>query len=848
MLAFLLTAYVAGILSAEFLPQTQFALALEWAPEAALALAVLGFALHRRMAWLSFVTALGVTFLAGTLALGARIEAAAQDARRLADADAVPVIVQGRVAEIAFFEDGDQVLLENVAAVGAAKAPSRILLFRDREDGLLRSNELPAWLPGDRVRASVKVKAPSPARNPGGVDRARVLARRGIGAEAKLSDPMLQVLLDASDHFEPFRGVWRFREMLMAPLRESKPGYGLLRALVFGDRSGLSDAVRAAFARFGLAHLLAVSGLHLVCVAAPCYRILCFLFVRRTPLARTRDPRRLALVGTLLIALLYGFLAGWGVPIRRAMIFLSILAIGFLRERPSSKRDLFCFAALLVLLLDPSALFSPGAQLSFAATGALMFAAPRVRECSVEQGVASRLCSMLAASLRTSTTVLFLTAPITAWYFGNLGAWGILANIVAVPWTAFVLLPSSLIGVISLWLPGGIWILRACLALAHASEEVILRCDTFVSNGMLVQGAAPALWVCSVGFVLGCLCLRIPSTRMRLLACVVLGVCFTLAPRHNLLSKQAQAVFFDVGQGDAILVQGAPDADGKASNVLVDAGTAIPGGFDAGRSVVVPALYALGVRELDLLIVTHADLDHRGGVPSVLDRVRVKEIWIPRGRSSAAAPTALATPTECAEALRTQRAMQAEAIVSQNGVVQCDEPEDGFEDLRAKAARRKIPLYERGLGDLVQNLGGLQVDPLWPPSENAAQFEDNDASLVVRIAGPDFSLLLPGDLEHAGERAWLDAVPTQKADILKLGHHGSRSSSTREFLEKTDATLGIVSAPCHGRFGMPHREVVERSRAQALSLWWTGRDGAVVVSLEKPLWVRGWLRDPLRCP
>lgn len=843
MLAYLFTAYAAGIASADFLTQAQLALALEWAPMVAMALAVLGFVLHRRVAWFGFASALGVAFFAGALALGVRIEAAAQDARLLEGAHTSPMIVQGRVAEVVFFEDGDQVLLEEVAAVGVSKVPSRVLLFRDRENSLLHYNVFPAWLPGDWVRASVKWKVPSPARNPGAMDRARMLARRGIGTEAQLSDPSLQVLMEMEGTFEPFRQIGRLREALMTPLREREHGYGLLRALVFGDRSGLSDEVRAAFARFGLAHLLAVSGLHLVCVAAPCYRIFCFLLVRLTPFARARDPRRLALLGALLVALLCGFLAGWGVPIRRAMIFLSILAIGFLRDRSTGKLDFFCCAALLVLILDPAALFSVGAQLSFAATGALMFAVPRGgTKRSDEQGAAAWLLAGLAASLRTSTTVLFLTAPLTAWCFGSLGAWGVVANVVAVPWTAFVLLPASLIGVIAVWLPGGTWCLRACLAIANVSEVAILRCDAFVSNWMLAANSAPALWACIAGFGLGLLCLRIPSTRMRLVASVALGLFLSFAPRHSLLSGQARAVFLDVGQGDAILVQGAPDADGKTPNVLVDAGTAIPGSFDAGRSVVVPALRALGVRELDLLIVTHADLDHRGGVPSVLDRVRVKEIWIPRGRSQSAEQTA------CIEAALPPRALQADATATQNSVTQCGEAEDGFEDLRAKATQRKIPMRERGLEDPALQLGSLQITPLWPPSENSVQFQDNDASLVVRVSGPDFSLLLPGDLERAGERAWLDAVPTQKVDILKLGHHGSRSSSTREFLEKTDATLGIVSAPCHGRFGMPHREVVERSRAQALSLWWTGRDGAVVVALEKPLWVRGWLRAPLRCP
>ncbi len=213
--------------------------------------------------------------------------------------------------------------------------------------------------------------------------------------------------------------------------------------------------------------------------------------------------------------------------------------------------------------------------------------------------------------------------------------------------------------------------------------------------------------------------------------------------------------FFDVGQGDATLVQG------RRGALLVDAGVAIPDGPDLGRRVVVPALRALGVRRLDLVLASHADLDHRGGLPAVLAAIPVGELWLPPGGR--------------------------------------DEP--GFSALRAVAAARGVLVVERGAGSPPAQLGDLTVTPLWPPA-GAVTGSSNDRSLVVRVDVGGHRVLLPGDIEAAAESALLAAGAELRADLLKLPHHGSRTSSTARFLEAVGATLAVASAPWQGRFGV----------------------------------------------
>jgi competence protein ComEC len=252
-------------------------------------------------------------------------------------------------------------------------------------------------------------------------------------------------------------------------------------------------------------------------------------------------------------------------------------------------------------------------------------------------------------------------------------------------------------------------------------------------------------------------------------------------------------MLLDVGQGDAVLVQG------RRGALLVDAGLAVPDGPDLGAAVVVPALRALGVARLDLVVASHADLDHRGGLPAVLRTFPVDRLWLPHG--------AVGDP--------------------------------GFAELLAAARGAGVPVVEQGAGGRPLAVGDLRVEPLWPPPGELAGSR-NDRSLTLRIDVAGRRVLLPGDLEAGAEARLLAAGADLRADVLKLGHHGSRTSSSAAWLAAVGAEVAIVSAPHAGRFGMPHPEVVERTRGAGAALWWTGRDGAVLIGLEPVLHVRGW--------
>jgi competence protein ComEC len=272
-----------------------------------------------------------------------------------------------------------------------------------------------------------------------------------------------------------------------------------------------------------------------------------------------------------------------------------------------------------------------------------------------------------------------------------------------------------------------------------------------------------------------------------------------VAPPAPISPPPPRLVVLDVGQGDAALVQG------RRGTVLVDAGPARDD-FDAGERRVVPALRALGVARVDLAIATHADLDHRGGLPAVLRGVPVAELWLPFG--------ALGDP--------------------------------GFADALAAARATGTVVREVGRGSPRRAFGELAVNPIWPPRSGVGS--RNQRSLVVQIETPGGPrVLLPGDLDARAETQLLALESDARAGVLLLPHHGSRGSSSAAFLDAVAPQLAIASAPCRSRFGMPHPDVRARLAERAVPLAWTGRDGAVLLALRGAPEPHG-TGAPARCP
>jgi competence protein ComEC len=616
-------------------------------------------------------------------------------------------------------------------------------------------------LPGNRIRARVRLDPFRPATNPGADSSRRRWRRRGVRREARLVDGLQAPIVTppgARARVEQVRR--RVEDAVAAPTRAG----ALLRALVTGRRDALDPSLRAPFVESGTAHLLAVSGLHVACVFATISWTLRRLVARAPFVSWVRIAPAFGTAAGVCAALGYALLSGLGVPALRAAAMAAAATLAIALGRPAASANALCLAALLVLVVEPASLFDPGFALSFSAVAGILVWRPPVR------GVAALVHATLAAGLATAPWAAALGLPFAA------GA--PLANLLAVPLFGFVVVPLGLAtGVVGSLAPVLGDLLRP---VALGVAELALRAlEGLGSPDLLATAASPGLAaggaaVC--GFALRT-AWRLAEPGLGLLAAVAAIVALlALLPAENSATTSAELTFLDVGHGDAVLAR-----SGTAA-WLVDAGPRL-GRFDAGLRVVHPALRALGVRRLDVLVVTHSDRDHSGGAAAILSRVPVGELWM------------------TSAVVRHPAGRGLLRVAARHGV-----------------AVRLVARGERAW------LGRLGVSVRWPPA-GEAHAAGNAGSLVLRLEGPRTCALLPGDVPAPVERRLSPAEAPCAS--LGLAHHGSRTSSDASWLSRVRPLVAVASAGRRRRGALPHADVRARLAERDVTLYVTREHGAV---------------------
>ncbi len=635
--------------------------------------------------------------------------------------------------------------------------------LRTAEGELLEGFAPPAPWPlalGDRIRMRAQLRSPPPARNPGGRDPAGQLAAAGISLQAFSAGPAVRIAPPS-----PLAPLERARERFADAAERTLPAReaALVRAIATGDSSALDAATRTSFARSGLAHILAVSGLHLVVVALGLERLLRWALLRIEAIAARVDARRAAAAVVLPVAALYSLATGAGVPVLRGAIALAVAAAGALLDREASGANILALAALALLAGEPAAALDPSLQLSFASVAGLVVWSGPLRH-AIPVAVARRgswrawvvepllggACATVAASIAT--------APVLAFHFRQLPVLGVLANVAGVP------IGSALTAVATL---------AAVLAAASPAlaAPVLLVARPLATGLLLLSDAAAAprwgvLPVGSPGLVgaAGFVAAAVAAGRLRgarRVAAVLAAAAFLFAPAALRAAAARdrgglEIWFVNVGQGDAALLR-LPDG----SAVLIDAGGSPSGGADPGARDVVPLLRDLGVRRIAAAFVSHPHPDHVLGFAAVAAAFDIEQVFSNGDRGDGPAREVLATirPATLLPGDRWERA-------------------------------------------------GVRFDAVGGARET---FAANDASLVLRVTYGETTFLFAGDLEEAGEASAI-AQGGLRADVVKVPHHGSRTSSTAPFAAAVRPRLAVVSSGVGNRYGFPHEEALAHWR------------------------------------
>jgi competence protein ComEC len=638
------------------------------------------------------------------------------------------------------------------------------------------------WREGDTIETVARLGRPRRFRNPGSFDYPAYLATRGIGLTGTVKSPLLVEHVAGPVRF--WTGVLpHARRRIVTALQaaagsERSDTADFLAALLVGERQSLPLELEETLQRAGVYHIIALSGFNVGLVV-----LLGGAIIGLAPL-RPR-ARRFAL---LLLLLLYWGVARDSGSLARAVLMVLLHGAGCLASRRVSPTGTIAVSAILLLAIEPGWLFDAGFQLSYLATLGL-FAGANPRAGSGPDTRAARawgrvVVDSLRMALRASIVALAATSPLSARQFHAITPCGILANVVAVPASSVCLIIALLIVPLQLAAPplahAGILLASVLLGVLRGSAAACAAVP-----GGFVRVLPPSWPVVILLLVLLGTMARARVAPLRLAAgTLALGVAIVVVAtgRNPAPPARLEITALDVGQGDALLVRFP-----NGLSMLVDAGGLARSDFDVGARVVGPALRTLGLLRLDLLAVTHSHRDHIGGAVSIVREFAPRAVWL--GAMSPSDPAV--------------RRLESAAV------------QVGASVLRPR----------RGV---VIRAGGGAIEVLHPaggPRTGAPG--GNDDSLVLRLVYRRAAALLTGDIERPVEESLLASGLPIDAGLLKVGHHGSNTSSTAAFVARVGARIALVSVGAGNPWGHPSRAVLERLAAAGVVIARTDRDGAV---------------------
>ncbi|WP_029407389.1 DNA internalization-related competence protein ComEC/Rec2 [Thiomicrorhabdus sp. Milos-T2] len=663
---------------------------------------------------------------------------------------------------------------------------------------------------GEVWRFYAKLKSNHATLNPGARDYEAWLFQNHILAKApisgvKIKNKSLSAITAVSALKLQDRSNWSYlvwREHLasyLSTLYGKTDNHGIYNALLIGDKTQIKDSFWQLFQQTGTIHLMAISGLHMGIMALIgfwVFKLFWWLGAYRQKLMIL--PTFTAL-GGILFATGYLIFSGGAIPTQRAWIMVVSLLAFLLIRRSFRPWYALAMAAFLVVLWDSRAVLSTGFWLSFSAVAMIFISLQFFKEKPKWQQLIA-MQFMLSAGL----------APLIIWSFYQVPLYGLLANLVAVPFVSFIGLPGLLLGVfLGLfstdlaqfyfknfdWLWSQLWTyLEWIQALPKVNVLSLQHSWIWLAFVLLALGALLSVfryiqrrWDISAWWL-------IPILSFYFVALIFYP--YTLerplfdAKKHN---QHAWLTVLNVGQGQSIVIE-------TANHVVVyDTGAKWGNTTDAAKAVLLPYLKSKGWQSIDLLMISHSDIDHAGGTKSVLDNITVKQRFSGQ-------------PKEV------------------NQLV-------GFDDLsKDKDAAR----FTQCKSDQAWWFDGIKFEVMSPyPTQTKGLKSDNDLSCVLKITNDKQSVLITGDLSQKGERILWQNYQHQteklQANLLVAGHHGSKHSSSTEFLQKVNPTKVVFSAGYLNRYHFPNQAVIQRLQAlnpQNPIKWWnTACSGAVSFEL-----------------
>lgn len=643
------------------------------------------------------------------------------------------------------------------------------------------------------------------AQNPGGFDAKQYYFSMGItgaiqGETIRITDFSCHRLNQAL-----FQAKNKLLDSYVTYLGED--GAGVISSMLLGERALLSEETEDLYRHGGISHILAISGLHVSMIGMALYE-----FLRKTMLGRN-GAIPVACAGVLL----YGTFVEAGTSTKRAVIMFLLLLLASALGRTYDTLSAMSVSLIVILCGSPGALYTASFQLSYAAAYGASVLAVLLKEKRKERSPkeAARLAARQADDMgfrfrrnlweRVKSGAIFglaiqiVTFPFTVYHFFEYPTYGCLLNPIVVPLMTLLLLCGLLSGVCGLFVPwlgyffaGGVCgILWVYETLCKVVEELPLS--------LLLVGQ-PRVWQIGLYFAVTAVCLYVwQRGGKRWIWSVLLCLPLLLLP---IPTARLEAAFLDVGQGDGIVLR-----ERGGAVLLVDGGsTSVQ---KVGERRIIPYLKAQGIRVIDCALVSHTDSDHISGLKELLE----------------------AMPA-CSAYRENIAGYRGTPVIKSIALPVLEEPDEAYLALVELAKEKGAEIYFMAAGDWLKVGKELSLSCL-APRENFMYSDKNAASMVLLASYGAFDLLLTGDMDAAGEALLLEegALEAVSVDVLKVGHHGSYTSSSEEFIEALYPLISVISCGKDNRYGHPHKETLETLYGANSQVLRTDESGCVTVKV-----------------
>ena len=640
---------------------------------------------------------------------------------------------------------------------------------------------------GDRIKAAANFKLPTSIRNSGGYDYSKYLKTLDIYITAEIEDTSILQNFDVDL-------VRRISHMISYKVKEFSSKNldvdeaGILNALIIGDESKISSETQSQYKKAGMIHLLVVSGGHIVFLIMMLEMILKLFNV----------SKKSSKYVTIIVIILYVFITGATPSIVRAGVACIIIKFSEIIGRENDGYTTLFLVLLLILIKNPFSIFSLSLQLSFFGVLGIMMLYAKIKEKLVF------LPNFIADSLALTTSAFLFVTPIISYNFNTIYFSGFISNIFTLPLSGFIMMAGVILFIISFIFPFIVpffmKIVSFGIYLMNLSAEFFANIDFLTYYTITPDKISIILYYILAVYIFAkkqdtsilqekSLILykrKLIKVRKEIGITILIVLLLISSFKKINIGRDVEVSVIDVGHGDSILIQ---IPCGK--NILVDTGDSYVRGdmvYDSGKSTVVPYLLDKGIKTLDLLILTHFDSDHIGGYESILEVIDVKNLGI---------------------------SINSTKKSEYNRIIRI-----------AKENNTKIKKLERGD---TYAFGDTTIRFLLPEKVDKIENENND-SIVFLLEYKDKKVLFMGDLEKEGEELLMNLEKDLKIDILKVGHHGSITSSSKEFIEKTSPKIALISVG--NRFSsIPGKEVLKRFSSIYTKVYRTDKNGEIKVKI-----------------